>query len=129
MNSRPHILLTDYLPHEDRVEIQERLFGDGHTPAENEKFYRWVWHNKPHICEECRRPLGAYSAVYVSHISSRGAHPAMAHDPRNTNILCAQCHARWENGDREGMRIYESNEATVERLNEEYYINHKITKR
>ena len=51
-----------------RKELQRERFGNGHTPEENEKFYRWMWANKPHYCEECMRPLAEYSAVYVSHI-------------------------------------------------------------
>lgn len=111
-----------------RVEIQREIFGKGHTPAENEKFYRWCWENKLHICEECLRPLYEYSAVYVSHILTRGAHPEAAHDPRNVNILCPRCHARWENGDRAGMRIYARNEKTIEQLKQEYNEFSSITR-
>ena len=35
-----------------RVAIQRELFGTGHTPEENEKFYRWCWDHYPHICQE-----------------------------------------------------------------------------
>lgn len=58
-----------------RVTIQRELFGRGHTPEENEKFYRWCWNHKRHICEETMRPLPGYSATFVSHILTRGAHP------------------------------------------------------
>lgn len=114
------ILFGD-LPHSRRIELQQKLFGKGHTPAENERFYRFVWDNKPHICEECFRPLNNYSATYVSHILTRGANPEIAHDPRNVNILCPSCHGRWENGDREGMRVYRKNRQIIEKLKQEYY--------
>lgn len=113
------------MEHGLRVEIQREKFGEGHTPAENEKFYRWVWAHKEHQCEECMRPLLDYSAVYVSHILTRGAHPEIAHDPRNTNILCERCHATWENGCRDCMRIYESNRARIDALKQEYYQQNK----
>lgn len=103
-----------------RVAIQRELFGKGHTPAENEKFYRWCWQHKRHICEECMRPLREYSATYVSHIMTRGAHPEAAHDCRNVNILCFSCHGKWENGNREQMRIYSSNQRRIENLKREY---------
>lgn len=106
--------------HDLRVEIQRELFGKGHTTAENERFYRWVWSKKMHFCENCMKPLPVYSATYVSHILSRGAYPEMAHDPRNTNILCFDCHAQWENGNRKAMRIYESNQITIAELKKEY---------
>lgn len=103
-----------------RKELQREIFGNGHTPVENEKFYRWIWSHKPHYCEECMKPLAEYSAVYVSHILTRGANPDMAHDPRNVNILCFRHHAEWENGAREKMRIWAKNQATIEELKMEY---------
>ena len=103
-----------------RVEIQRELFGRGHTQAENERFYRWCWEHKPHYCEETMRPLPNYSAVYVSHILTRGANPDMAHDPRNVNILSFEAHNKWENGNRKSMRIYEKNQLTINLLRTEY---------
>ena len=103
-----------------RIQIQRKLFGKGHTPEENEKFYRWCWAHNPHICEETRKPLKEYSAVYISHILTRGAHPELAHDPRNVNILCLEAHNQWENGNRESMRIYRSNQIRIEQLRKEY---------
>lgn len=103
-----------------RVTIQRELFGRGHTPEENEKFYRWCWNHKRHICEECMRPLREYSATYVSHIMTRGAHPETAHDCRNVNILCFSHHSVWENGNRKNMRIYQRNLQIVEELKKEY---------
>lgn len=112
------------MAHSLRVEVQKELFGDGHTPAENEKFYRWVWDHKPHICEECMKPLNGYSATYVSHICSRGSEPMMAHDPRNVNILCFRCHAKYENGNRESMRIWRKDERIKVTLKQEYAENY-----
>jgi len=103
-----------------RVSIQRELFGTGHTPKENERFYRFCWDHYQHICAECMRPLRQYSATYVSHILTRGAHPEMAHDCRNVNILCFDHHAAWENGNRETMRIFSINRLTIEQLRREY---------
>ena len=108
-----------------RVEIQREIFGHcvfgrGDIPAANERFFRWVWEHKPHQCEETMRPLANYSAVYCSHILTRGSHPEIAHDPRNINILSFECHNRWENGDRENMRIYPGNMRLIELMKAEY---------
>lgn len=103
-----------------RVEIQQEIFGTGHTPQENERFYRFCWEHYPHQCAETMRPLKQYSATYVSHILTRGAHPEMAHDPRNVNILCFEQHNRWENGDRRNMRIFAGNQIIIEQLKREY---------
>lgn len=104
-----------------RVSIQRELFGTGHSPEENDKFYKWCWQHYPHRCEETMKPLNQYSATYISHILTRGAHPEMAHDPRNVNILCFQMHNKWENGDRESMRIYRKNQLVIDKLKKEYY--------
>lgn len=108
-----------------RVQIQREIFGHctngrGDIPRANERFFRWVWAHKVHYCEETMRPLPNYSAMYCSHILTRGAHPEMAHDPRNINILCAEMHDKWENGDRKTMRIYDKNQCLIEQLKAEY---------
>ena len=108
-----------------RVEIQREIFGHcitgrGDIPAANERFFRWVWERKPHQCEETMRPLANYSAVYCSHILTRGSHPEIAHDPRNINILSFESHNRWENGDRQNMRIYPGNMRLIELMKTEY---------
>ncbi len=104
-----------------RKEIQAELFGRGHTPAENNRFYRWVWKRFPHMCCECLRPLQEYSATYISHVISRGSEPQMAHDPRNVMILCAEHHAQYEHRPtRENMRIYPASERVIAALRADY---------
>lgn len=100
-----------------RIRLQHQLFG---SLFEHEVFYRWMWARKRHICEETMRPLEQYSAAYISHILTKGAHPEMAHDPRNINILCYEAHNQWEFGDRQKMRIFESNRLIIEKLKNEY---------
>ena len=107
-----------------RVELQRELFGKNGNQEANQRFYKWTWDNKPHYCEECLHPLYDYSAVYISHILTRGAYPEMAHDPRNINILCGQCHSRWEHKTTRGsMRIYLSNLQRIDDLTREYTEN------
>lgn len=108
-----------------RIAIQKEIFGHcifgrGDVMQANERFFRWVWVHKPHVCEETMQPLRNYSAVHCSHILTRGAHPEMAHDPRNINLLTFEMHERWENGDRQNMRIYARNMRIVELLKQEY---------
>lgn len=108
------------MPIKVRVDVHRYLFGAGHTPAENERFYRYCWDLYPHICEECMRPLTQFSATYISHIRTRGAFPEAAHDVRNVNILCFKHHNQWETGNRKAMRIYPGNVQTIEQLTKEY---------
>ena len=109
-----------------RVEIQKKLFGQceigrGDIPAANQRFFKWVWQHKPHYCEECLRPLNKFAAIYCSHILTRGAHPEMAHDARNINILCPEHHCTWESATtRKAMRIYSKNMRMIETLKNEY---------
>lgn len=103
-----------------RLEWQNETFGGMDIPKANEKFYRYMWENKPHYCEECMKPLQKYSSAFISHILSRGAHPEMAHDVRNVNILCLPHHNQWENGKRETMRIFLPNLKTIKILKKEY---------
>lgn len=113
-----------------REQLQKELFGKcvlgrGNIPAANERFFRWVWDHKPHYCEECMKPLRNYSAVYCSHILTRGGNPEMAHDPRNINILCFEHHNKWENGNRKRMRIYPGNQRIINELLKDYNIQRK----
>lgn len=113
-----------------REKIQKELFGKcvigrGNIPQANERFFRWIWENKPHYCEECMKPLRTYSAVYCSHILTRGGNPEVAHDPRNINILCFEHHNMWENGERKKMRIYPGNQRIINNLIEDYNIKRK----
>lgn len=110
------------LEHGLRLEIQRDIFGKGNTEKSNIKFYKYAWSHKDyHVCENCRKHLLNYSATYVSHILSRGAHPETAYDLRNFNILCKECHDKWENPlTREGMNIYNRNKAIIKTLLKEY---------
>ena len=103
-----------------RIEIQNGLFSGANIPAANETFYRYCWAHKIHVCEEYMKPLDWYSAVYISHILSKGAHPEMAHDPRNVNILSFDAHQKWETGNRETMRIFEENQLIIKILKKDY---------
>lgn len=110
-----------------RIYLQRKEFGHcelskGNVPKGNERFYRWVWDKKAHYCEECLIPLQNYSATFVSHILSRSGHAEMAHDPRNTNILCGSCHHKWESRQANTMRVYNKNQKTIKTLRKEYKI-------
>lgn len=115
-------LLDERIPMsiELRKEVQRRKFGKNSIEG-NAKFYKWCLEHKPNICEECGKPIRYASAVNVSHILTRGAHPDKAHDPRNTNILCFEHHSQFEDRTtRITMNIYEKTEKIIEKLKKEY---------
>ena len=109
-----------------RVETQRLLFGKsyfgrGSIKESNQRFYDWCWKHSSKYCQETMRPLYEYSSVHISHINGRGAHPEMAIDPRNKNILNHVSHQKWEDErQRKGMRIYDYNLIVIEMLVEEY---------
>ena len=108
-----------------RKEIQEEIFGKGNHQRANQKFYRMAWEKSTprmgsHFCQECHKKLESYSATYISHILSRGAHPEMAYDLRNFNILCADCHMKYDQGEKEKMKIWRRSEVIIRELKKEY---------
>ena len=105
-----------------RREIQREKFGKNDDEG-NYLFYRYCLHHFPTICENCGKPIPHPWATNVSHILSRGSHPEMAHDPRNVNILCWECHELWEHKttrNRLNMWFVEKNERTIQMLKQEY---------
>lgn len=114
------------LPIDLRIEIQREIFGHstisvGNRATANQRFYEWCWDNMPHFCQESMRPLHDYSAEFISHILSRGAHPEMAHDPRNVNILFTPFHNMWEDSiKRSQMKLYTMNLLIIDILRKDY---------
>ena len=81
------------------------------------KFYEEIWSEKPHYCEECDKDLGKNWERYMfSHILSKGSQPKLRHNKDNINILCLECHQKWEFGDKKSMKIYPANERLIELL-------------
>lgn len=104
-----------------RVQLQNEIFGKGNKPQVNEKYYRYCYEVKPQVCEECCRPLENYSAVNVSHILTKGAHPEMAKDPRNSHLLCFHHHEQAEHEiTHVKMKIWQIDQHIIRMLKEDY---------
>ena len=87
------------------------------------KFYKYCWDVLDHYCQESGLYLPQYSAIYVSHILSRGAYPEMRWDIRNVNILSFNSHQLWEfgtNNQKEKMKIWHQNQEIITLLKAEY---------
>lgn len=105
-----------------RIAIQKEKFGKNDDEG-NAKFYHYCLTHFPMVCENCGKPIRYPWATNVSHILTRGAHPEMAHDPRNISILCAQCHELYEHSTtRDQLRMWyvEKTERIKEELKREY---------
>lgn len=110
------------ISHPLRVEIQRERFGRNDAEG-NQKFYSFCLKRKSLVCEECGKPIRSPSAINVSHILTKGAHPEMSHDIRNINILCPEHHEQWEHATtRKGMRIFEKNQIVIENLKNDYNV-------
>lgn len=84
----------------------------------DEDFYELCFNQSDHKCEECSTKLpdifrDANSKVVArwrySHIIPKSIASNLRHVVKNINHLCLECHGRWENGDRENMKIYSKN--------------------
>lgn len=103
-----------------REQIQHDIFGAGDFQQENQKFYQWVWDHSIQVCAETGKPLNNYSAVFISHIISRGSDRRMACDPRNVNILSFESHRQWESPRNTTMNIYRGNQLLIRMLKNDY---------
>jgi hypothetical protein len=71
------------------------------------EFYKEIWAEREHICEECGIHLGdVMNKVFMSHHLTKGSTPTLRYDKKNLNLLCFGCHQNWEFGDKKKMRIY-----------------------
>jgi len=116
-----------------RHTIQNSLFGiyelsKGNVLLANDKYYHYCFKHSTLRCENCGQKVfnnrnlnNVYSSTNISHIISRGSNPEIAHDPRNHNFLCFNCHSKWENGNRKEMLIYLDNKVIIQELREDYF--------
>lgn len=92
---------------------------------EDEKTYEEVFGSKPPYCEECSTRLSSIfrndegfvvDRFRFSHILSKGAYPEHRHNILNFNLLCFNCHQKWDHGDKESMRIFEENKKIIAQI-------------
>lgn len=84
----------------------------------DEAFYYECFKCSNHRCEECGKRLptefkdsaGNVNARWrYSHIIPKSIAPELRHVVENINHLCIACHNKWDKGQKELMKIYESN--------------------
>ena len=107
-----------------RYDLQKEIFKTSKSLRNCDiKFYKYCWSVLDHYCQESGLYLREYSAVYISHILSRGAYPEMRWDIRNVNILSFKAHQLWEfgtNEQKENMKIWTMNNEIMNCLKTEY---------
>lgn len=96
-----------------------------HEVKEKDKAtYFEVFNSKPNECEECQCELSDLFEIdgkvvdvwQYSHILGKKAYPEFRNNKLNFNRLCLQHHQQWEFGNRQSMKIYETNQATINQL-------------
>lgn len=56
-----------------------------------------IWVERPHYCVKCGKHLGRDPrSFYFSHIKSKGSHPELRLDKNNIELLCRECHQKYE---------------------------------
>jgi len=71
------------------------------------EFYKEIWAEREHICEECGIYLGdTLNKAYISHILTKGSTPTLRHDKRNVMVYCVPCHHLKEFGDFRSMKSW-----------------------
>lgn len=72
------------------------------------EFYKEIWSEREHICEECGIHLGkTLNKCFVSHILTKGSTPTLRHDKENVMLYCFNCHQRKEFGDFRSMKSWD----------------------
>ena len=76
-----------------RIKIKKRK-----VTGEREMFIR-IWNKRDHICSHCGMNLGDEPNVYYfSHIKPKGKYPELRLDESNIELLCMECHRKYDFG-------------------------------
>jgi hypothetical protein len=62
--------------------------------SEMKQFFMNFWRtHKPHICENCEKPLGREPLSYMfDHVLEKSKYPELAFEEENIMYLCLECH-------------------------------------
>lgn len=83
--------------------IKKRKVVKTKKPSGELALFTEIWFERDHICNKCGRVLHEPMRVhYFSHIHSKGARPDLRLDKNNIELLCMECHYKYEFGSRNG---------------------------
>lgn len=69
------------------------------TPTGELALFREIWNEREHVCVRCgKRLMEPMRVHYFSHIKSKGAYPELRLCKDNIELLCIECHQKYEFG-------------------------------
>lgn len=72
-------------------------------PTGEKKVFEEIWNERPHICVNCKDPLGNEAKTFhFAHIQSKKQHPELRLEKSNIALLCFDCHYQYDHGTKEG---------------------------
>ncbi len=82
--------------------------------------FQAIWETRPHKCTVCKSAIKEAAPSNFAHILSKGSYPSLRLLDRNIEILCADCHYKFDFGDSSGEEFKALKEKR-ELLKQEYY--------
>lgn len=83
----------------------------------DEKFYRYIWDKRPHICDECGGELKEFKFDLFHHLLPKkkgiGGYPYFRYEETNIGMLCGRygCHSKAESSTNyQKMKVFTSYE-------------------
>lgn len=69
------------------------------VPTGELAMFKEIWMEREHVCVKCGKRLSEPMRVhYFSHIKSKGAYPELRLCKENIEMLCMECHHKYEFG-------------------------------
>lgn len=73
-------------------------------PTGEKEMFLEIWEERSHYCVKCGKYLGEDPNVYFfSHIKSKGAFPELRLCKNNIELVCIECHQKYEFGNRDKL--------------------------
>ena len=70
-----------------------------YNPSGEAKIFMEIWNEQPHICANCKAPLGDEPLTFnFAHIKPKGKYPELRLDKDNIFLSCFDCHYIEHNG-------------------------------
>jgi hypothetical protein len=94
-----------FRPHpkpEKVIKVKKGLKKKFPKPTGEGQLFLEIWEERPHICINCKTPLGDEPKTYFfAHIIGKGRAPELRLKKINIMLLCFDCHRAYDQGTKE----------------------------